>query len=152
MVVACLLAIVNAGAADDPKPAKQAGDDAQVRKQLCGLWRGYTVEGKGEHPDRGPVKLDLTITEKTMHGLQIKNDGNVDHGQGEYTLDLGAEPRRLDAAKTAAGGRKQEYIGIYMLEGDTLKWCVSPQKTRPTTFETVKGQFLLILKRAEPAK
>jgi hypothetical protein len=45
---------------------------------------------------------------------------------------------------------KQEFIGIYTLEADLLKWCVSPQKVRPQTFETKKGQFLLILKRQKP--
>ena len=43
------------------------------------------------------------------------------------------------------------YVGIYTHEGDTLKWCVSPQQARPQTFETKKGQFLLILKRQSGA-
>ena len=57
-------------------------------------------------------------------------------------------PRVLDASQTNARGRKDGWVGIYSLEGDTLKWCVS-KKTRPATFETVKGQFLLILKRVK---
>jgi len=71
----------------------------------------------------------------------------VDHGEGEFTLDLSQSPKHLDAWKTNERGRKQNYVGIYTLEGDTLKWCVSPQKVRPQTLETKKGQFLLILKR-----
>ncbi len=134
-------------AADAPK----AADEAAERAKFVGVWKGYAVEGKGENPNRGPVKLEITATDKTMHGIQIKSDGNVDHGVGEFTFDLAAEPRRLDAAKTNERGRKQEYIGIYALEGDTLKWCVSPQKVRPETFETKKGQFLVILKRDKTA-
>lgn len=132
-------------------PAAEAGpaDEAAERAKFVGLWKGYTVEGKGENPDRGPVKLEITITEKTMHGIQIKEGGNIDHGVGEFTLDLSANPRQLDAAKTNPRGRKQAYIGIYTLEGDTLKWCVTPQKERPQTFETKKGQFLVILKRVK---
>lgn len=125
-------------------------DDADARKAMVGTWRGFAVEGKGERPDRGPVKLELTITEKSIKGIQIKPDGNIDHGEGEFTFDLGADPKVLDATKTS-DRRKASYVGIYLLEGDTLKWCVSPQKTRPRTFETSKGQFLLILKR-DPAK
>ena len=71
-------------------------------------------------------------------------------GWGEYQLDLKASPQGLDASKTNARGRKESYFGIYSVEGDTLKWCVS-RKERPTTFESTKGQFLLILKR-EAAK
>jgi hypothetical protein len=68
-------------------------------------------------------------------------EGPSGHPAGE------GAPGRLDAAQANERGRKRAYVGIYTLEGDTLKWCVSPQKTRPETFETKKGQFLLILKR-----
>jgi len=148
IVLHCMLcSVVIAGAGDPPtKPSEAAGDTAE-RARLVGVWKGFTVDGKGENPDRGPVKLELTITEKTIHGIEIKGDERVDHGEGEYTLDPAADPRQLDGAKAVGRNRKQVYIGIYKLEGDTLKWCVSPQKVRPTTFETRKGQFLLILKR-----
>jgi uncharacterized protein (TIGR03067 family) len=125
----------------------KAPSEAQERARFVGVWKGFTVEGKGENPDRGPVKLELIIKERTMRGIEIKGPDRIDHGEGEYTLQLDANPRHLDAAKTLPRGRKQAYIGIYTLEGDTLKWCVSPQKVRPTSFETKKGQFLLILKR-----
>jgi len=140
------LALLTTATAAGQRPVK-ATDEKAERARFVGVWRGFTVEGQGENPDRGPVKLRITITEKTMHGIQIKDDGDIDHGEGEYTLDLAADPPRLDAAKTRGRGRRQAYIGIYTLEGDTLKWCVSPQKVRPETFETKKGQFLVILKR-----
>jgi len=148
MLAFCLICGLAAIAATvPPKPA----DEAAERARFVGVWKGYTVEGRGENPDRGPVKLEITITDKTMHGIEVKSDGNVDHGVGEYTLDLSADPPHLDAAKTSERGRRQAYVGIYRLEGDTLKWCVSPQKVRPETFETKKGQFLLILKRDRSA-
>ena len=124
--------------------------DAQERQRLAGVWRGFTVEGKGERPDRGPVKLEITITDRKIHGIESKADDRVDHGEGEYLIELTKDPRQLDATQTNERGRKREYLGIYLIEGDTLKWCVSPQKVRPETFETKKGQFLLILKR-DPA-
>ena len=129
-----------------------AADDQEEteRRNFVGVWKGFTVEGRGERPDRGPVKLELRITEKSMKGLEFKGTNVVDHGQGEYALDLRQNPRFLDAWKTNERGRKQSYVGIYTLEDDTLKWCVSPQKVRPVTFETKKGQFLLILKRQKP--
>ena len=135
--------------ADAPLAAKPA-DEAAERAKLVGVWKGFAVDGKGENPDRGPVKLEITITEKTMHGFELKGEARTDHGEGEFTPDLSTSPRNLDASKAAERGRKRTYVGIYTLEGDTLKWGVSPQKTRPTTFETKKGQFLLILKKAKP--
>jgi uncharacterized protein (TIGR03067 family) len=122
-------------------------NEPQERQKFVGVWKGFAVEGRGENPDRGPVKLELRITEKSMKGLEFKGTNVVDHGEGEFALDLNQNPKYLDAWKTNERGRKQNYVGIYTLEGDTLKWCVSPQKTRAETFETKKGQFLLILKR-----
>jgi hypothetical protein len=75
-------------------------DEQAERARFVGVWKGFTVEGKGENPDRGPVKLEITITENTMHGIQIREDGNIDHGVGEYTLNLATDPAQLDAAKT----------------------------------------------------
>lgn len=121
--------------------------DSPARQSLVGVWKGYTVEGRGENPDRGPVKLELRITTNTIQGIEFKGTNVVNHGEGEYALDLGRDPRHLDAWKTNERGRRQSYLGIYSLEGDTLKWCVSPQKVRPETFETKKGQFLVIVKR-----
>lgn len=130
-----------------PAPSNAADPDpARERQKLAGVWKGFTVEGKGENPDRGPVKLELRVGER-IHGLEFKGANVVDHGEGEFSLDLTRTPAVLDAWKTNERGRRQSYLGIYTLEGDTLKWCVSPQKTRPATFETAKGQFLLILKR-----
>ncbi len=136
------LACMAVSFAADP-PADSA---AQARQKLAGVWKGFVVEGKGEKPDRGPVKLKLTITDKSMHGIETKGAGEIDHGEGEYTFDLASDPRGLDAAKTNDRDRKDGWQGIYQLDGDTLRWCVA-KKARPTAFETVKGQFLMILKR-----
>lgn len=147
ILMGILIVTASSRAADAPPPA-----DAAERAKFVGVWAGYAVNGKGENPDAGPAKLELTITETTITGIEIKNGVRVDHGQGEFTLDLTADPRHLDGRQTNARGRARNYVGIYTLEGNTLKWCVSPQKERPTTFETKKGQFLLILKRAATTK
>ena len=144
VLLCCAFLVVYAHGDESSKPAASEPD---ARKQLIGIWRGYAVEGKGETPDRGPAKLQLTITEKSIHGIEIKAGERVDHGEGAFTLDLAADPKVLDASQTGERGRARAYLGIYKLEGDTLKWCVSPQKKRPATFETGKGQFLMILKR-----
>ena len=122
-------------------------NEQQERKKLVGTWKGFVVEGQGENPNRGPVKLELKVTEQTMAGLEFKGTNVVDHGQGEFTFDLTNTPAILDAWKTNERGRKQNFIGICKLEGDTLKWCVSPRKTRPAEFRSGDGGYLLILKR-----
>jgi uncharacterized protein (TIGR03067 family) len=131
--------------------AADAKDQAE-RKKFVGLWKGFVVEGRGENPNRGPVKLELRITEQTIKGLQFSGTNVVDHGQGEFVLDLAQNPKILDAWKTNERGRKQNFIGIYTLEGDTLKWCVSPRKTRPTEFRSGDGGFLVIVTKQPEAK
>lgn len=139
---------VNPARAQDAKPA--SAEDAAARKQLVGLWKGFAVEGRGERPDRGPVKLEVTITETAIKGIEVKGEGTINHGEGAHTFNLKESPRWLDATKTNERGRKEEYLGIYSLEGDTLRWCVSRGKQRPTEFMTAKGSFLVILKRQSP--
>ena len=125
-------------------------DDAIARMQLVGRWVGFAVEGRGERPDRGPVKLEVTITETAIKGIEVKGGDTLNHGEGAHTFNLKESPRWLDATKTNERGRKEEYLGIYLIEGDTLKWCVTRGKQRPTEFLTAKGSFLVILKRQSP--
>jgi uncharacterized protein (TIGR03067 family) len=136
--------------AAEPSTTEPSAAEAKERVGLTGIWRGYAVDGRGEKPDQGPVKLELTFSERTIKGIEFKGDEPVDHGEGDYLLDLAAEPRRLDGSKSTLSGRKDVWMGIYKVEGDKLYWCVA-KRERPTSFETVKGQFLMILNRDKPA-
>ena len=116
-----------------------AAGDAEARKELAGTWKGRVDEGATGHV--------LTIT--TSH-ITATRDGKQDLGAGTIKLDLATKPWRMDATRTKGSPRGRTYMGIYSLEGDTLKWCVSlPGGKRPRDFATRDGQFLLILKRQE---
>ena len=118
-----------------------------MRKKLAGTWRGFAVEGMGEKPDQGPVKLELTITENEISAVK---DGKEDMGAGTYRIDPSQSPAWFEGTRTKGAGPKGPYLGIFRLEGDTLRWCVAnPRAPRPTEFKTVKGQFLMILKRVD---
>lgn len=133
------LGIVTSLAAQEPEQV--------AREQLVGVWTGYAVDGKGETPDRGPVKLELSISTELIQAKEFKGDQVIDHGEGSYEFNLSESPRFLDGNKKTRNPNRQEiWLGIYELEGDTLKWCVG-RRTRPTEFETKKGAFLLILQR-----
>jgi hypothetical protein len=92
------------------------------------------------------VKLELRITRQEIPRLKFKGTNAVDYGKGAYGLDVIKSPPVLRAAKIKPRGRKEEYLGICSPEGDTLKWCISPRKARPTELPTGDGCFLLILK------
>jgi len=112
-------------------------DDAEARKKLVGIWKGRVDEGATGHL--------LKITASAITG---RKDGRQDLGAGTFKLDLTTKPWRMDATRTKGPQKGQTYLGIYSLEGDTLKWCVSlPGSARPTELATKDAQFLLILKR-----
>lgn len=140
-----IVAILFLMAVHGPVPAR-AADEAD-RKKLEGVWRGYVVEGKGDNPDRGPLKLEVVITGTKMSAINLQ-DGDKSLGDGTYAVDGTKAQGELDATGSVSGRRSQTYRGIFELNGDTLKWCVDNiGKGRPTEFVTRRGQYLLILKR-----
>ena len=120
-------------------------DRSKEREKLAGTWQGFVVNGKGENPNAGPVKLEVTITGDKMTAKDLQA-GNKSMGEGSYKLDIAK--KTIDPTGTAGPEKGKSYQGIYSLEGDTLKWCVgNPGDARPTQFVTKSGQYLLILKR-----
>jgi uncharacterized protein (TIGR03067 family) len=131
-------------------PAIAQDSAEKAREKLVGQWAGYAVHGKGEKPDQGPVKIDLVITKDLIKATGYKGKDPMDLGQGTFVLNLDKAPFHLDGDKKLDNpNRKEVWLGIYQLDGDTLKWCVG-RKSRPTEFETKAGTFLLILKRKMP--
>lgn len=117
--------------------AVAADQDAETRKKLVGTWKGRV--------DNGATGHKLVITTKLIKGTK---DEKRDLGDGTFKLDLTKKPWRMDAAHSKGRRKGQTYLGIYMLDGDTLKWCVStPGNERPTEFATKGSQFMLVLKR-----
>ncbi len=117
--------------------AVAAEEDAEARKKLVGTWKGRVENGATGHK--------LTITTDLIKG---RKDEKRDLGEGTFKLDLTKKPWRMDAAHSKGRRKGQTYLGIYSLEGDTLKWCVStPGKERPTEFTSKGSNFLLVLKR-----
>ena len=133
-----------AASAEEPK---EDAIKAEVKK-LEGVWEGYAVDGKGEKPDRGPVHFRLTITQTKMSAINL-GDKNKDMGNGIFKVDMSKEIKVMDATGVVLPGKQERtYQGIYELDGETLKWCVTPRKgERPGEFKTAKGSFLLILQR-----
>ena len=65
----------------------------------------------------------------------------------EFTLDSKAKPKAIDI-KPPKGSEKL-VLGIYELDGDTLKICFNEDAKRPKEFASAEGSrtVLLILKR-----
>ena len=129
------------------QPLKKSDAKAEMKK-LEGVWEGFVVEGKGEKADRGPWQLRLTITGDKITAVDLKNNGK-DMGSGRFKLDVSGPVKTMDATGIVLPARKDKtYLGIYELDGDTLKWCVDNRRgEHPTEFRSANGNFMMILKR-----
>ncbi|MCI0377519.1 MAG: TIGR03067 domain-containing protein [Gemmataceae bacterium] len=119
------------------------------KKNLQGLWTavGHEEDGKKAIGPRARLldgmswefKGDAFIWRAEMH-IEL---------QGTYKIDPGKKPKQIDLADPDR--RKANYVGIYEVEGDTLRIRFHEDKeARPKTFTTEKGtrnHFLLVLKR-----
>jgi uncharacterized protein (TIGR03067 family) len=117
-------------------------DDTKDATAIQGTWVVESVVDNGK-PNQ-EIKGDRLI---------IKNGTITVQRQGEekkatYKLDPGKDPKTIDVSESEP---KQEYPGIYRLEGDTLRICVPSQGNgkRPAAFESKpdSGLMLLVLKR-----
>jgi uncharacterized protein (TIGR03067 family) len=131
----------------DAQNTKAAGD----ADRLQGTWRGWVVFGKGENPNQGPVQLEITVKGDRITGKHLGGMGgqNPDLGEGTYKLGAAGNVRTIDAVGVAGQSKNRTFLGIYAIEGDTLKWCSGngPQTPRPAEFVTRKANYYMILKK-----
>ena len=116
-----------------------ADKEAEAREALLGKWKGGV--------DNGATGHELTFTLEDVSG---NRDGKQNLGAGTFTIDQSTTPWSMDAVRTQGGRRGGLNLGIYSLEGNTLKWCVDPSgKNLPTEFSTSSGNFLQMVERVE---
>lgn len=125
---------------------KEAPNDID---RLQGTWEKVYAEQiiklkKGFKKQRLVIEGDM-LTSKRGDELDFK---------GRITLDPSKNPKTLDMelAEDAHGYKKGEISqGIYMIEGDTLKWCNAAPGAddRPEKFSNnvEKNHILLVFKR-----
>lgn len=142
IICALIASSLLAGEPDQPNAV-----EAELKK-FEGTWEGYAVEGRGENPDRGPVHLRLKIAGNRISAFDLNKDGK-EMGAGTYKIDPSKPLREIDATGVILPGKRERmFMGIYAIDGDTLKWCVDNRRVeRPTEFRTFGGKYLLILKR-----
>jgi len=124
-----------------------AADDAGERKKLEGTWQGFVVEGTGQNPKQGRVRVtELVIT---ADKISAKGGQGESLGVGSYKLGATGNAKTIDSTGTGGPTLNKSYQGIYTVEGDTLKWCAAnPGRPRPTQLVTrPPDQFLMVLTR-----
>ena len=143
--LACLVAALTIGRAG-------AQDDAAKRemKKLEGIWATVSIEAAGEKvTDKDKIKTRKLTTKGDKYTLKV-GDETV---EGTIDINPTKKPKTIDVKPASGSNKGKTLLGIYELDGDSLKICLAPPgKDRPTAFSTAAedGQQLVVYKREKP--
>ena len=145
-LLACVVIGLFLGA-DAPK------DDVKKDKEkLQGTWKAVAAQQRGETQDDAEEHRLIFSGDE----FSIKK-GDETIIKGKFKIDPSKKPKAIDMEITEGakdGHIGKSGVGIYALEGDTLKWCVNePGETeRPKEFSAPTGtKFMFVtFKREKP--
>jgi uncharacterized protein (TIGR03067 family) len=129
------------------------GDEVQKDKaKLQGTWKAVTVQEHGE------LKEDTQEHRLVFAGNQFRiKKGDETIVQGKFKIDSSKKPKEIDIEITEASKAKikgKTALGIYGLEGQTLKWCAnepgSPERPKEFSGKAETKHLLVTLKREKP--
>jgi uncharacterized protein (TIGR03067 family) len=110
----------------------------QDKAALQGKWRAIEATSNGEPPPNGMLeRLTLVFSGDTVSIMGAPPTG--------FRLDATAKPAHIDFLNS------HNQVGIYILEGDTLKLCTGENGDRPSVFSTKKftDHTYMLLKRVK---
>jgi uncharacterized protein (TIGR03067 family) len=113
-----------------------------------GTWYVASMEagGKADRPE-SPEEMRIVLT-KTMFTMP----GNAG-GTASYTVDSQKKPAEIDLTLGTPNGSTDKVLGIYELNGNSLKLSMgNPKEPRPIEFTTKPGQkhTTFVLERGAP--
>lgn len=141
VLISCGLASANPVPKDKAKPKK---DEDAIR----GVWQVETIEVNGMVVPAGTERMRFTFGDGK---LKLTLVGKPKEQDATFKLDTTAKQKAIDIDE----GKGRASLGIYELDGDTLKICLAEGKTpvRPTELKGVgKAVMLFTLQRVPDAK
>jgi uncharacterized protein (TIGR03067 family) len=135
-----LLALAGASLAQDPK---------KEMAQLEGEWTMVSGERDGQAV---PDEMRKTARRVVKDGETTVEIGGQVFMKAKFTIDPAKKPKTIDYTLTGGPNDGKKVLGIYELDGDTVKFCFAlPDKDRPTemTAKEGSGWTLSVWKRAK---
>jgi len=127
--VIAVLALVGVAGAQDAIKKEMA--------QLEGEWSMVSGEANG-----------FSMPKETVHsGKRVAKDGETTitfggqvYFKAKFSIDPPKKPKAIDYTMTEGPTKGKTHLGIYELDGDTVKFCfAAPGKDRPTEFAAKEG-------------
>ncbi|MDB5309871.1 MAG: hypothetical protein JWO38_4073 [Gemmataceae bacterium] len=136
------------GRADDPaKPSPSTKDELQ---RFQGTWQVEAWEEGGKAVAAGDVKERAVFFGGNV--FIFRRGGKV-YQAGSVQLDPSKSPRTVNLVVKEGEGKDGVLLGVYALDGDTLKLCFDPQgQTRPGGFkpDAKAGFAVATLRKPKP--
>jgi uncharacterized protein (TIGR03067 family) len=129
-----------------------ADDKADLEKEVRkfqGTWTFESSETGGKKLLVSELKGLILTFEGDRH--TVKNGVEVIQ-VGTQKLDPSKSPKNIDVTMTEGPNKAAVMLGIYEIDGDTLKVCFDPRgKKRPTEFKSAPGSenFVNVHKRVK---
>jgi uncharacterized protein (TIGR03067 family) len=123
-----------------------AQDDAAKKdlERLQGVWQFVSMEGGIPQPPEKLKELKLTI--KGNKASHPASEGKTE--EATFKLDPSKKPKAIDFIPLTGLDQGKTLLGIYAIDGDTLKICATNVGgDRPTEFKATKNVSLIVLKR-----
>lgn len=132
-------------AAPVPKDDKKIKDE----EAILGTWKidKFDTGGGPGGPPQAEIDKIRFIFEKDGKMKFVGGPGG-ENETATYSMDSAAKVKTLDITITRPGGKPDTALGIYELDGDTFKWCMSegsnkarPEELKPDGKRTVVVTF-----------
>lgn len=133
-----------------PRNSSGNSDSSAASSNGPTVYRGWVVTGRGDTPNAGQMQIELTVVGNRVTGREVGTNRAPPGGLGAGTWTMNGDGRsgNLDADCTEGPNNGRHYLGIYEIQGSTLRWCVSNRdRQRPDTMATDRGNYLMILDR-----
>jgi uncharacterized protein (TIGR03067 family) len=148
-LVALFCAVGFAASGQSGSVADEKADLEKEVRKFQGAWTFESSETGGKKLAIGDLK-GLTLTFEGPKHTVKKGDEVIQ--VGTQKLDPSKSPKTIDVTMAEGPSKGAVMLGIYEIDGDTLKVCFDPQgKKRPTEFKSAPGSenFVNVHKRVK---
>ena len=121
------MVLIGAGLAQDAKDAAK-----KEMASLEGEWSMVSGEANGMAM---PAEYVTTGKRTAKDGEVTISIGGQVYFKAKFTIDSTKKPKTIDYEMTEGPTKGKKQLGIYEIDGDTVKFCfAAPDKDRPTDF------------------